>query len=51
MAEHNFDHNKEKWMKFKLRKPIKYFKRNIKPIFYAYRAGLQVIVGHLVKNS
>ena len=41
MAEHNsLDHNKEKWNEiFKLRKPIKYFKQNIKPIFYAYRAG------------
>ena len=41
MAEHNsLDHNKEKWDEiFKLRNPIRYFKRNIKPIFYAYRAG------------
>ena len=41
MAEHNsLDHNKEKWDQiFKLRNPIRYFKRNIKPIFYAYRAG------------
>ncbi len=41
MAEHNsLEHNKEKWDDiFKIRKPIKYFKRNIKPIFYAYRAG------------
>ena len=40
-AEHNsLQHNKVKWDDiFKIRKPIKYFKQNIKPIFYAYRAG------------
>ena len=40
-AEHNsLEHNKVKWDDiFKIRKPIKYFKKNIKPIFYAYRAG------------
>ena len=41
MAEHNsLEHNKQKWDDiFKIRKPIKYFKKNIKPSFYAYRAG------------